>query len=53
MSEHEHRYVFLRSEDKKLYYGQGRIREVEHWDVFFCESCLSYERIKTGVTKWD
>lgn len=53
MSEHEHRYVFLRSEDERLYYGTGRTREVKHWDVFFCESCLKYERVQSGAEKWN
>lgn len=43
VSEHQHKYVFLRSDKETLYYGTGRIREVKHYDVFFCEACLNYE----------
>lgn len=43
MSEHQHHYVFLRSEQETMRYGTGRILEVRHFDVFFCDECLDYE----------
>ena len=47
MSEHEHRWEFLRSEEDRHYYGTGRVREIVFHDVFFCRSCLFYQRVET------
>jgi hypothetical protein len=43
----EHKYTYLRSEEERDMWGEAasRVRQVRHYDVFFCERCLQYRRL--------
>ena len=45
---HEHKFVYLRQEKKNI--GFDRNPRYLHEDVFFCERCLRYERVKVKET---
>jgi hypothetical protein len=46
LSEHEHRYVFLRQEPRTTQQWGDRVHERVIEDVYFCESCLGYQRVR-------
>lgn len=46
MSEHQHSYVFLRQETRPLAQNGDRVLKRVVEDVYFCESCLDYRRVK-------
>ncbi len=43
----EHQFVFLREEKKNI--GYDHTPKMLYEDVFFCERCLIYQRIKTRL----
>jgi hypothetical protein len=44
---HECKFKFLRQEEEK---GDGWHPETNYFDVFFCEGCLTYRRVKVAHT---
>lgn len=45
MSEHEHRYTFLRQEIRPTKWWDDRVLERIIEDVYFCDGCLSYRKV--------
>ncbi len=43
--QHDHRYVFLRQETRPTKQWDWRVLERIVEDVYFCEGCLSYQRV--------
>lgn len=44
----EHRFVFLREDSQRQ---DGSFRpETDFYDVFFCEMCLEYRRVRVAET---
>lgn len=43
----EHKFVFLREENKNI--GYDHTPKMLYEDVFFCEKCLAYKRVKTRL----
>lgn len=43
MSDHQHRFVYLRQEEKNTGYDRNPVYEIR--DVYFCEGCLTYKRV--------
>lgn len=48
---HEHQFVFLRQEKVPITTWGDRISKWGYYDVFFCEGCLDYQRIKVKETE--
>ena len=46
VTEHEHSYVFLRQETTRLAGWEDRVTRRAVEDVYFCEGCLAYQRIR-------
>jgi hypothetical protein len=47
--EHQHKFVFMRQDEVAVTGWEQRIGKWEFYDVFFCEGCLEYKRIKVLV----
>jgi hypothetical protein len=47
---HEHRFTFLRQEKVAIRTWGDRVERWEHFDIFFCEGCLEYQRVKVLET---
>lgn len=45
MADHEHRFIFLRQENQTTKQWDDRVLERLVCDVFFCENCLTYNRV--------
>lgn len=43
---HQHRYIFLRQETPRLAGWDDRVTRRAVEDVFFCEDCLDYKRVR-------
>lgn len=48
---HEHRFIFLRTEKVPSARWGDRITEWAHYDLFYCEGCLDYQRVLTMKTR--
>ena len=45
MSDHEHRYTYLRQETRPTKQWDWRVLERIVSDVYFCEGCLDYRKV--------
>lgn len=48
---HRHTFVFLRREEECVIGYNERIDTRTEYDVFFCEGCLTYQRLKAQVSE--
>ncbi len=48
---HEHRFIFLRQDKESTKRWGDRILGWTYFDVFFCEGCLEYHRVKVLETE--
>lgn len=49
MAEHIHKFVYLRSGKRNI--GYHRNPTWQHYDVFFCQECLTYKEVETKKTR--
>lgn len=43
---HEHTFIYLNREEVPITTWGDRIGKWEFYDVFFCQGCLAYQRVK-------